>query len=332
MPVRAVIIGGGIVGCITAIKLKENGYDVTVVDKSVVGEESSAAGAGILFPLMPWNYDSKVYQLCYGASDFYKNLSEKLISGGFGDPEFIESGMICIEPSDKTRIMQWTLKNNFKIKDCLFNNRPSFELENLAQLNPKKLMISLKHYIKALGIKLIENCNLKKIQKKTNYLNGWPTDEDDLIEGDIFIITAGAWSTQIINNDEDEIYPVRGQLIKFEKTSIKLDKILYSENFYLLQRKCGAIVAGSTIENVGFDNTTTIQAAYDLKEKTISLIPELKEFEPNEQWAGLRPGIKNNIPLIRMDKFYKNIYFNSGHYRYGITMAPKSADEVLKII
>ena len=332
MAVRAVIIGGGIVGCITAIKLKENGYDVTVVDKSVVGEESSAAGAGILFPLMPWNYESRVYQLSSGASGFYKNLSEKLIMGGFGDPEFIESGMICIEPSDKRVVVQWAIKNNFKINEYLFNNRPSFEIENVAQLNPKKLMISLKHYIKALGIKLIENCNLKKIQKKTNYLNGWPTDKNDLIEGDIFIITAGAWSSQIINNNSDEIYPVRGQLIKFKKTSINLDKILYSENFYLLQRKCGAIVAGSTIENVGFDNTTTIQAAYDLKEKTISLVPELKDLEPYEQWAGLRPGIKKNIPLIKKDKFYKNIYINSGHYRYGITMAPKSADEILKLI
>ena len=332
MAVRAVIIGGGIVGCITAIKLKENGYDVTVVDKSVVGEESSAAGAGILFPLMPWNYESRVYQLSSGASGFYKNLSEKLIMGGFGDPEFIESGMICIEPSDKREIVQWAIKNNFKINEYLFNNRPSFEIENVAQLNPKKLMISLKDYIKALGIKLIENCNLKKIQKKTNYLNGWPTDKNDLIEGDIFIITAGAWSSQIINNNSDEIYPVRGQLIKFKKTSINLDKILYSENFYLLQRKSGEIVAGSTIENVGFDNTTTIQAAYDLKEKTISLVPELKELEPYEQWAGLRPGIKNNIPLIKMDMFHKNIYINSGHYRYGITMAPKSADEILKLI
>ena len=332
MAVRAVIIGGGIVGCITAIKLKENGYDVTVVDKSVVGEESSAAGAGILFPLMPWNYESKVYQLCSGASGFYKNLSENLIIGGFGDPEFIESGMICIEPSDKRGIMQWAIKNNFKINESLFNNRPSFEIENVAQLNPKKLMVSIRLYIKALGIKLIENCNLKKIQNKSNYLNGWPTDENDLIEGDIFIITAGAWSSQIINNNVDEIYPVRGQLIKFKKTSINLDKILFSKNFYLLQRKCGAIVAGSTIENVGFDNTTTIQAAYDLKEKTISLVPELKELEPIEQWAGLRPGIKNNIPLIKMDKFHKNIYINSGHYRYGITMAPKSADEILKLI
>ena len=110
MAVRAVIIGGGVVGCVTAIKLKESGYDVTVVDKSVVGEESSAAGAGIIFPLMPWNYEARVYQLCSGALEFYKDLSKKLIKGGFGDPEFIESGMICIEPSDKKEIMQWAKK------------------------------------------------------------------------------------------------------------------------------------------------------------------------------------------------------------------------------
>ena len=332
MAARAVIIGGGVVGCVTAIKLKESGYDVTVVDKSFVGEESSAAGAGIIFPLMPWNYGARVYQLCSGALGFYKDLSKKLIKGGFGDPEFIESGMICIEPSDKKEIMQWAKKNNFKINKCFFNNRPSFELANVAQLNPKKLMISLKRYIKGLGIKLIENCNLKKIQKNSNYLNGWPTDNDDLIEGDIFIITAGAWSSHIINNGKEEIYPVRGQLIKFKKPSVRLDKMLYSENFYLLQRKCGAIVAGSTIENVGFDNTTTFQAAKELKEKTITLIPELKEIEPYEQWAGLRPGVKNNIPLIQKDSSHKNIYINSGHYRYGITMAPKSADEILKLI
>ena len=76
MALRAVIIGGGIVGCLTAIKLIENGYDVTMIDRSVIGEESSAAGAGIIFPLMPWNYKSRVYELCLDALSFYKNFSK----------------------------------------------------------------------------------------------------------------------------------------------------------------------------------------------------------------------------------------------------------------
>jgi glycine oxidase len=330
--VKAVIIGGGVVGCVTAIKLKESGYDVTVVDKSVVGEESSAAGAGIIFPLMPWNYESRVFDLCIGALTFYKNLSINLIKAGFEDPEFIESGMICIDPSDKEQIMQWGEKNNFKINDYLFNNRPSYEIVKVAQINPKKLMKSLKQYISKLGIELIENVNMRKIEKKSNYLNGWPTKNNKLIKGDFFVTTAGAWSSEINDDYKNKIYPIRGQIIKYPKSEIKLDKILYSKNFYLLQRKCGSILAGSTVENVGFDKTITSKAANDLIEKAINLIPELSNLRPCSQWAGLRPGVKGNIPFIEQDNNYKNVYINSGHYRYGLTMAPKSANEVLKLI
>lgn len=332
MATRAVIIGGGVVGCVTAIKLKESGYDVTVVDRSVIGEESSAAGAGIIFPLMPWNYESRVFDLSLGALSFYKNLSNKLINDGFEDPEFIESGMICIDPLDKKEIVQWGKKNNFKIKEYLFKNKPSYELSKVAQINPKKLMISLKQYILKLGIELIENMNMAKIEKKSNYLHGWPTVNNGLIKGDFFITTVGAWSSEINDDYKNKIYPIRGQIISYPKSEIKLDKILYSKNFYLLQRKCGSILAGSTIENVGFDKTVTIKAASELNEKAISLLPELRALKPCKQWAGLRPGVKGNIPLIEQDNYYKNVYINSGHYRYGLTMAPKSANEIFKLI
>ena len=332
MAVKAVIIGGGVVGCITAIKLKESGYDVTIVDKSVIGEESSAAGAGIIFPLMPWNYESRVFDLCLGALSFYKNLSIKLINAGFEDPEFIESGLICIEPIDKKEIVLWGEKNNFRIKEYLFNNTPSYELTRVAQINPKRLMKSLRKYILMLGVELIENVGMQKIKKETNHLLGWPTKNNHLIKGDFFVTTLGAWSSEINDGYKNKIYPMRGQIIRYPKSEIKIDKILYSKDFYLLQRKCGSILAGSTIENVGFDKTITSKAANELNEKAINLIPELRNLNPCEQWAGLRPGVKGNIPLIEQDSYFKNVYINSGHYRYGLTMAPKSANEVLKLI
>ena len=109
-------------------------------------------------------------------------------------------------------------------------------------------------------------------------------------------------------------------------------KFYIKDDFYLLQRKCGSILAGSTVENVGFDKTTTLKAAKELNEKAVDLVPELSALDPCNQWAGLRPGAKENIPFIKQDNFYKNVYINSGHYRYGLTMAPKSADELLQLI
>ena len=39
MPLKVAVIGAGIVGCLTAIKLKESGYDVTLNDKNEIGKE-----------------------------------------------------------------------------------------------------------------------------------------------------------------------------------------------------------------------------------------------------------------------------------------------------
>ena len=332
MTSKAVIIGGGIIGCVTAIKLIERGYDVTIVDRSIVGEESSSAGAGIIFPLMPWNYKSRVFELCNGATRFYKNLSRKLIDCGFEDPEFIESGMLCIDPPEKKEILEWGEKNNFQITVDLFNDKTSYELPKVAQINPKKLMTALRKYLLKLGVRLVENTNMSMIRSNSDYIKEWPTEKNYSIQGDFFIITLGAWSSEINNNLKNKIYPIRGQIISYPKSEIKLSKILYTKDFYLLQRKCGSILAGSTIENVGFDKKTTFQAAKELNKKAIDLVPELRKLKPCNHWAGLRPGVKENIPFIEKDTFFKNIYINSGHYRYGLTMAAKSANELFALI
>ena len=297
MTIKAVIIGGGVVGCVSAIKLIESGYDVTIVDRSKVGEESSAAGAGIIFPLMPWNYKSRVYELCDGATSFYKNLSRKLIECGFEDPEFIESGMICIDPPEKKEIFDWAKKNNFKINKFVFRDRPSYDLPKVAQINPKKLMISLKKYILSLGVNIIENTNMSRIKNGPSIIREWPTDNNSLIKGDIFITTLGSWTSEINENFKNKIYPVKGQIIRYPKSKIKLNKILYKKDFYLLQRKCGSILAGSTVENVGFNKAITKEAEMELSDKAVELIPELKELEPCKQWAGLRPGVEGKYTI-----------------------------------
>ena len=78
MTKKVVVIGGGIVGCITSFFLIEKGYDVSLVDQSAIGQEASWAGAGILSPLLPWHYQDSVNQLCFGSADFYRQLSNTL--------------------------------------------------------------------------------------------------------------------------------------------------------------------------------------------------------------------------------------------------------------
>jgi|TARA_B110000003_G_scaffold117817_1_gene120254 glycine oxidase len=330
--VKIVVIGAGVVGCLTAIKLKEEGFDVTIVDKSQLGSESTWAGAGILFPLMPWEYESRVFDLCKNASKFYKDFSKKLFQYTNIDSEYIESGLICTPPFDKKNILEWASKNNIKASEYKYNEKSSYLFQSVGQIRAPRLMKSIKLYMKDIGINLLEETQLEHINNNNIKIKEWPTVGGDKIHADIFVLTSGAWTFELKKHYKEMIYPVRGQMIQYQKTKVILKHILYSDDFYVLQRKDGVILAGSTVEHVGFDKSVSKIFLSQLMKKAVKLVPELKDIEPQKHWAGIRPGTKKNIPIIQKDKYHDNVFINSGHFRYGLTMAPKSAEEVCSMI
>lgn len=179
MNVKIVIIGAGVVGCLTAIKLKEEGFDVTIVDKSQLGSESTWAGAGILFPLMPWEYESRVFDLCKNASKFYKDFSKKLFQYTNIDSEYIESGLICTPPFDKKNILEWASKNNIKTSEYKYNEKSSYLFQSVGQIRAPRLMKSIKLYMKDIGINLLEETQLEHINNNDIKIKEWPTDGGD---------------------------------------------------------------------------------------------------------------------------------------------------------
>ena len=332
MSKKIAIIGGGIIGCLTAIKLKESGFEVVVVDKHEIGKESSWAGAGILFPLMPWDYEKKVYDLCKSASGFYKNFSKKLYDSTGIDPEYNKTGMILIPPYEKGDVIKWANLQNLPFEETFYRNSESIYFPSIAQIRSPRLMKSIKLFMEKMGIKIIENMELAEIQDKEGIVKKWPNKNNSFIVADYFVITSGAWTSNLKENYKSKIYPVRGQMIQYKVSKLKIRNILYSNDFYILQRKDGVIIAGSTIEEVGFDETVTIDKKEALMRKAETLIPDLANVQVENHWAGFRPGTKENIPFIQKDDDYENVFVNSGNIRHGLTMSPQSAEKLNEIL
>ena len=72
----------------------------------------------------------------------------------------------------------------------------------------------LKQYISKLGVELIENVNMRKIEKKSNYLEGWPTNKNEIIKGDFFVTTVGAWGSEINDEYKNKSCAIRVQIIR----------------------------------------------------------------------------------------------------------------------
>ena len=105
-----------------------------MVDKHQIGKESSWAGAGILFPLMPWNYLPKVYNLCTLASSYYENFSKKLHDTTGIDPEYKKTGMTLIPPYNKDEDIKWANSQNLPYEETFFQNSESIHLPSVAQI------------------------------------------------------------------------------------------------------------------------------------------------------------------------------------------------------
>ncbi len=320
------IIGGGVIGCIQAIELNKLGHHVTIYEKDTIGSGSSIYGAGILFPLLPNNYSSEVFDLIDKSKTYYLELSE-ILNSQFGiDIEYIRSGMTVIL-DDLQDIELWLKKNKLSFSSEKFRSFNAITIDDVYQINPKKLILGLQKYLDYLDIEICEN-NLVSNDLHNEFIdcNG------KKIIGDRFILASGAWTQDLDHSMHKKIYPVRGQLIEYKSSNdIKLEHILFKDGFYLLQRKNGSLIAGSTLENVGFDDNLTNQDLEQLKNNAEKIIPELRELDIINHWCGFRPGSKDNIPIIVQDKKIKEKFYNVGHYRYGISMAPASVNKLISL-
>lgn len=333
MATDIIVVGGGIVGCTTALFLKDAGHQVTVVERNQIAAQTSGeaswAGAGLLFPLLPWFYKDEVNQLSLDGAAQYPALCKRLLAETGVDPQYIQSGMLIKPPFDQTLAMAWCQQHQVRVQQ----KNGSLLLPEVGQVRNPRLLQALKECLIKNGVQLIENTQLEPIQE-TEYIDSWATDTGERLSADQYIVTSGAWSFELLKATTIKlnIKPMRGQILLYRVPAGLLNQIIYQDGFYLVPRNDGYLVAGSTLEDVGFDTGVTEAIKQELQRKAEAILPALKDAPILKHWSGLRPGTPENLPTIAAHPTVKNLYLNTGHFRYGLTMAPASARRILQLV
>jgi glycine oxidase len=165
---------------------------------------------------------------------------------------------------------------------------------------------------------------------------GWVRDGDRVtavrttdgeIAADWFVVASGAWTAQLLESTglRLPIEPVRGQMILFRGPPGLVSRIVLYRDRYVIPRRDGRVLVGSTLEHVGFDKQTTDQALGELRQAALELIPDLASFPVEHHWAGLRPGSPDGVPVIGRHPDISNLYVCAGHFRNGVVLGPASA-------
>ena len=118
--------------------------------------------------------------------------------------------------------------------------------------------------------------------------------------------------------------PVRGQMVALQPEKGGPRHVLRSGHGYLVPRPDGRVIAGSTLEEAGYEKRVTPSGLRQILSTAIDLAPSLADAEIIETWSGLRPGTPDNLPILGPVDL-EGLFIATGHYRNGVLLAPATA-------
>ncbi len=330
MPSDFLIIGAGVIGLSTAYELSLSGASVTVIDRGQVGLESSWAGAGVLSALLPWDYPLSVNRLTSLGAALYPQWVAELETASGLNAEYDVCGMEVLPPFDAGVALDWCAQNSVRAE---MKSGNKLWLPDVAQVRPPRLIAALKQALLNRGVEIREGVEVLQLETESGRVSGAFTQAEHLYASQ-YVLTSGAWINNLLNNIHisNGLHPVLGEMLLFKSQPGRLKHIIYGNGKYAVPRRDGHILVGSTLEETGFAKRITDAAKRELHDAGAAMFAPLAKLQPIGHWAGLRPGSKDNIPLIDRHPTWGNCYINTGHFRYGLTMAPAAAKLLLSKI
>lgn len=335
-----IIVGGGILGMLTARSLHDAGLKVMLIERGELGRESTWAGGGILSPLYPWRYPDAVSVLAKASQQQYPELCQALLAESGVDPQYINSGSLYADDSELEAAKLWAQRYAYKLEhftsfaamqDCETQINTDLTrgiyLPDVAQVRNPRIAHSLRSGLRLRPMTIAEFSPVDELLIENNQAVGVRVGHSVFKAGKV-IVTAGAWTGLFpaVQLSPIKIEPVLGQMILFRAEKGLLRRIVMHQGRYLIPRKDGRILCGSTLEYQGFQKQTTEQAKQELRAFAYDLMPALRDLPVLNHWCGLRPGSPNGIPYIGEHPEIKGLYVNAGHYRNGVVLSPASVD------
>jgi glycine oxidase len=338
MNLKICVVGGGLVGMLTARELVFARHDVRLLERDSIGRASSWAGGGILSPLYPWRYADAVTELARWSQRGYADLAERLHDEGGVDPEWTPSGMLMLDTSEQAPARIWAERFGYRLetlagtalRQCepalLAREGAALWMPDVAQVRNPRLVQAARHALLRQGAQIEEDCEVTELLIRGGRVTGVRTAQG-VYAADVVVVAAGAWSGRLLTEQavRPEIRPVRGQMLLFRGPPGLVSRVILGPRHYVIPRRDGRVLVGSTMEEAGFDAGTTAVAREELLAAAVGLVPALADCPLERHWAGLRPGSPDGVPYICEHPEVAGLYLNSGHFRNGVVMAPASA-------
>jgi glycine oxidase len=359
------VVGGGVAGLAAARELGRKGLSVVVIEGGATGSGASSAAAGMLAPQAEADRADELFELLCASRDMYPDFAESLREESGVCIELDRTGTLYLALTEEDEReaearFSWQTRAGLEVERLSAEEaraleprvstrvRAALRFPRDWQVENRLLVRALRASAERYGVRVLTGTRAESIRVAVERARGVETSEGFVGAGAV-VLAAGAWTSRVRllvseyeggrareeSASHPSVEPVRGQMLCFRQPSGPepfARHVVYSPRGYVVPRRDGRLLAGSTTEHAGFDATVTEDGVRTIKTNACEIAPDVSKLALEDSWAGLRPRAWDGLPVIGESADVKNLFYATGYYRNGILLAPASGRVVAEIV
>ena len=339
-----VVVGAGLQGCSVALRLAQAGARVTVLERSIPGAEASSAAGGILSPGVEALDPGPFYALCKASLDRYEAFARDVEERSGLWVEWRRNGTLEValdadhatllaaraEKLEKAGLPVEVLDDQElrALEPAVAPSaRGALYFREEASVDPRLLARAVYVAAARAGARFVTG-QVQRVVVEDGRAVGVDHSTGRIPAGAV-VLAAGSWSLLVEGNGlpPSAVRPVRGQIAVLDARLPLLSHVIFSGHGYVVPRKDGRILCGSTMEDVGFEKAITAGGLHHVLAVALEIAPALATAPVVKTWSNFRPASPDGEPILGGGTV-PGLFYATGHTRNGILLAPITAEAV----
>lgn len=351
------VLGGGIIGLVTAWRAAQRGIATAVVDPEPGGGAARVA-AGMLAAVTELHYgEEKLLALNLESARRYPDFAAELTELTGHDLGYRRCGTLAValDADDRAHLRELhALQQRSGLDSEWLSGRECRRLEPMLapgvrgglrvdgdhQIDPRRLAAALVAACERAGV-VFHRAWAERLDVVRDRAAGVTLADGTELRAGQVVLAAGSMSGRLAGVPEallPPVRPVKGQVLRLTVPrryapflSRTVRAVVRGSQVYLVPRENGELVVGATSEELGWDTTVTAGGVYELLRDAHELVPGITELPLTETRAGLRPGSPDNAPLLGPSGL-EGLLLATGHYRNGVLLTPVTGDVLAEVL